>query len=656
MFHSAEKVRAETLRCFRKFLVAQRFLIREEGVCHDFFSKILSHSTEKIRRWTLLCFGKNPVSKKFMDSKGTSLLSVDIFLFHSAEKFRPETLWCCRKFLVAQLFFIRDEVVVSRFLPKSLSHSTKNFHKETLLCFRQLPVSENFMDKRRGGFITIVCQSLCRTLPKKFLGESSFVSEKFGHRKFLWKREEGVYHDFLQSLCLTVPKNFVWQPLSVSEEINFRKKLTDNKGISLFSVDKFLFHSAKKTRAETVRCFRKYLVLQMFFDKRRGGCITIFCQSRCLTVPKIFVGKPSFVSETFGYRKVLWIREEGGVSHFFVKIFDSQYRKMSLGNPSVFRKTRVSKIYMDKRRGDCITIFCRSLCLRVPKFFVGQTFCVSEKIGYRKKLRIIRGIHYYLLIFFCSTVPKKFVRKHFGVSESFWLRNFFLIWEEGVCHDFFAKILSHSTEKIRRWTLLCFRKNPVSKNFTDSNGTSLLSVDIFLFQSAKTFRAETLRCFRKFLVSQIFFWWEKMGFVTIFFPSLCLTVRKKFVGEPFSVPEKIRYRKNLRIMGGIHYYLLIFLCSTVPKNFVRKHFGVSETFWFRNFFWQEKRRLYHDFLSKSLSHSTEKIRRETLLCFRILRVSESFMDQRRGGCITFFCQNFWITIPQNVVGEPFCVS
>ena len=336
MFHSAEKVRAETLRCFRTFLVAQLFLIREEGVCHDFFSKILSHSTEKIRRWTLLCFGKNPVSKKFMDSKGTSLLSVDTFLFHSA----------------------------------------------------------------------------------------------------------------------------------------------------------------KKTRAETVRCFRKYLVLQMFFDKRRGGCITTFLPKSCLTVPKKFVDEP---------------------------------------------------------------------------------FCVSEKIRYRKILRIVMGLHYYLLIFFCSRVPKLFVPKHFGVSENFWFRKFF------------------SDE--RRWGLSRF-----------------------------------------------------------FFPSLCLTVRKKFVGEPFSVPEKIRYRKNLRIMGGIHYYLLIFLCSTVPKNFVRKHFGVSETFWFRNFFWQEKRRLYHDFLSKSLSHSTEKIRRETLLCFRILRVSESFMDQRRGGCITFFCQNFWITIPQNVVGEPFCVS
>ena len=334
----------------------------------------------------------------------------------------------------------------------------------------------------------------------------------------------------------------------------------------------------------------------MFFDKRRGGCITIFCQSRCLTVPKIFVGKPSFVSKTFGYRKVLWIREEGGVSHFFVKIFDSQYRKMSLGNPSVFRKTRVSKIYMDKRRGDCITIFCRSLCLRVPKFFVGQTFCVSEKIGYRKKLRIIRGIHYYLLIFFCSTVPKKFVRKHFGVSESFWLRNFFLIWEKGVCHNFFAKILSHSTKKIRRWTLLCFRKNPVSKNFTDSNGTSLLSVDIFLFQSAKTFRAETLRCFRNCLVSQIFFWWEKMGFVTIFFSKFVSYSTEKFRRGTFHCSRKNPVWKKLTDNGGNS------LLSV-------------DIFMF---------------------HSAEKFRTETLRCFRNLLVSQFFLTREEEVVSRFF--------------------
>ena len=122
---------------------------------------------------------------------------------------------------------------------------------------------------------------------------------------------------------------------------------------------------------------------------------------------------------------------------------------------------------MDKRRGACITIFYQSLCLTVPKIFVGQFFCVSEKIRYRKNLRIIRGLHCYLLILFCSAVPKNFVRKHFGVSENFWFRKFYLMREEGVCHKFSPNFLPHSTEKLRRATLLCFRNFLVSKNFMD---------------------------------------------------------------------------------------------------------------------------------------------------------------------------------------------
>ena len=490
---------------FRKF-----FLMREVGVCHNFFPKFLPHSTEKNRRATLLCFRNFLVSKNVMDKR----------------KGCCNTIFCHSRCLTVLKNFVGKPSFVSK---------TFGYRKV-------------FMDERKGVCITIFCQSLCLRVPKFFVGQIFCVSGKIGYRKTL-RIIRALHYYLMIFFCSAVPKDFVRKHFGVSENVWFRKflltredgvchdffskflsqstkktrtgtllcfrkkpvskKRTVNKGTSLLSVDTFLFHSAKKTRAETVRCFRKYLVSQMFFDKRRGGCITIFCQSRCLTVPKIFVGKPSFVSKTFGYRKVLWIREEGGVSHFFVKIFDSQYRKMSLGNPSVFRKTRVSKIYMDKRRGDCITIFCRSLCLRVPKFFVGQTFCVSEKIGYRKKLRIIRGIHYYLLIFFCSTVPKKFVRKHFGVSESFWLRNFF--------------------------------------------------------------------------------WYEKRGFVTTFLPKSCLTVPKKFVDEPFCVSEKIRYRKILRIVMGLHYYLLIFFCSRVPKLFVPKHFGVSENVWFRKFFSDERR-------------------------------------------------------------------
>ena len=56
----------------------------------------------------MLCFRKFPVAKKFMDKRGgggVSGFSFEIFLSHSAEKFRSGTLLCCfRKFTVARKF------------------------------------------------------------------------------------------------------------------------------------------------------------------------------------------------------------------------------------------------------------------------------------------------------------------------------------------------------------------------------------------------------------------------------------------------------------------------------------------------------------------------------------------------------------------------
>ena len=43
---------------------------------------------------------------------------------------------------------------------------------------------------------------------------------------------------------------------------------------------------------------------------------------------------------------MLWIREEGGVSQFFVKVLVSQYQKSSSGNPSVIQnKSGIEKSY-----------------------------------------------------------------------------------------------------------------------------------------------------------------------------------------------------------------------------------------------------------------------------------------------------------------------
>ena len=58
------------------------------------------------------------------------------------------------------------------------------------------------------------------------------------------------------------------------------------------------------------------------------------------------------------------------------------------------------------------------------------------------------------------------------------------------------------------------------------------------------------------------------------FPSkiFCLTVPKKFVGEPFSVSLNSGIEKILFFRGLGHDFLSNFFCLTVPKNFVEEPF------------------------------------------------------------------------------------
>ena len=139
----------------------------------------------------------------------------------------------------------------------------------------------------------------------------------------------------------------------------------------------------------------------------------------CFRVLKHFVEEPFCVSESFRYRKTLWIT---GEYHDFL-----------------------SKI----------------CCFTVPRNFVGELVCVSETSCYRKSIPITGGRerHDFASQFFCFTVPKNFVGEHFSVSLISDLEKFYAseVYVTIFCRNF----LSHSAEKIRRGTLLCC----VSENF-----------------------------------------------------------------------------------------------------------------------------------------------------------------------------------------------
>ena len=136
---------------------------------------------------------------------------------------------------------------------------------------------------------------------------------------------------------------------------------------------------------------------------------------------------------------------------FRSNFFFSQYRKISLGNTSMYQKISGSeKLYASERGYQ--DFWWKIFCLTVPKISVGGSFRVS----------LISGIEKFLCF-------------------------------RGLFHDFrfsVEKFLSHSAEKFRRWTLLsCFRNFPVAKNFMDKmgGGVSRLSVENFLSHSAQNF-------------------------------------------------------------------------------------------------------------------------------------------------------------------------
>ena len=112
------------------------------------------------------------------------------------------------------------------------------------------------------------------------------------------------------------------------------------------------------------------------------------------------------------------------VSRFFVPIFLSHCTENFItGKLPGLRKILVSKKNMNKMGGVYHLPTAKIFCPTVPKNFFGETLNVSEKLGYRKVLCIRKGYH-----------------------------------------DVSSEVFCFITKKLRRWTLMCFRKFRVTKH------------------------------------------------------------------------------------------------------------------------------------------------------------------------------------------------
>ena len=186
--------------------------------------------------------------------------------------------------------------------------------------------------------------------------------------------------------------------------------------------------------------------------------------------------------------------------------------------------------------------------------------------------------------------------------------------KKGISLNSVEKSLSHSANKIRRRTLLCFERNLVSKIF-------------------KQRRGKASRFCRNFLSHR--------------------TETKSFVKEPLGFPEIFWYRKNLWIRGDISRFSVKILTSHSTENFRTAILLLLRKFLFSKSFIDEKGGITF-FRRKFLVSQCRKISWASLQCFRKFGVSKNFRHNR--GYHNFPSKIFCLTVPKNIVKEPFSVS
>ena len=172
---------------------------------------------------------------------------------------------------------------------------------------------------------------------------------------------------------------------------------------------------------------------------------------------------------------------------------------------------------MQKRGGGGITTFrSKFLVSQYRKFRWGTLRCI-------RKLRVLKNFyasergeyHVSPSKTFCHTIQKNFVGEHFGVSRNFGYRKILCIREGGGGYHVLRQKLFVTQYRKNSWgTLRCFRKFRVSQNFMNKKRISLNSVENFLSHSAEKFRKGILLFLRNFLVSKSFM--DEKGGITFF--------------------------------------------------------------------------------------------------------------------------------------------
>ena len=232
-----------------------------------------------------------------------------------------------------KILSIREGGCITFPVENFLSHSIKKSRWGTFRWVGKFRVSKNFMHQRGRGITFLRRKVFVTQYGKVSLGNTSVYREILGIEKFCASEREGVSHFSVENFLSHSIEKSRWGTLRCIGRFRLSKNFVHQrwKGYHISPSETFLSHSSEKFRWGTLRCIRRIRVSKNSMHER--GRVYHISQSKtfCHTVPKNFLGEHFGVSEIFGYRNILCIRErerererdrEGwGVSRFSVENF-----------------------------------------------------------------------------------------------------------------------------------------------------------------------------------------------------------------------------------------------------------------------------------------------------------------------------------------------
>ena len=288
---------------YRKISGIEKFYASERGAITFLRRKLLSHSTEKFRWRPVRCFRKFRVSQNFLHKKGISLNSWEIFCLRVPIKFVGEH-FCVSKEFWYRKFSSKGGGKLHGFVEIFLSHSTGKTSPGNHSVFQKISGREKiFMVKRmRVEVSQFSVEKFLSHCTKIFHWRTLWCFRNFFNRNF--SSIGGGHHAFGEFFLShrTETKSVVKEPFCFPEIFWYRKIFWIRGGISRFSVEIFMSHSAEKFRKGILLFFRKFVVSKSLMNEKRGYHVfpsKIFG----LTVPKNSVGIPSMFQKVWGIEK-----------------------------------------------------------------------------------------------------------------------------------------------------------------------------------------------------------------------------------------------------------------------------------------------------------------------------------------------------------------